>query len=113
METGNKSYVSDITDHDIFQKIINDHHYVIIDYYTTWCKPCKKAAPVIEGRAKEFIEVFFAKIDAEKLFDLANDQNIHSYPTIQFFVKGKEYQRLEGFDENEFIHVISKMLNLI
>ena len=57
----------------------------IIDYYTVWCGPCKRVAPIMEQLSEQYAgKVDFYKIDAEKQRDLASIFNVSSYPTIVF-----------------------------
>jgi thioredoxin len=57
----------------------------VIDFYTTWCGPCKMLAPVIESLAKEYKgKVDFYKIDTEKEPELAALFGIRSIPTLLF-----------------------------
>ena len=57
----------------------------IIDFYTVWCGPCKRVAPIMEELSEKYAgKVDFYKIDAEKQRDLARIFGVNSYPTIVF-----------------------------
>ncbi len=57
----------------------------IIDFYTTWCGPCKRLAPVLNEIAKEYDgKIYIYKIDAERERELAALFGISSYPTLIF-----------------------------
>jgi thioredoxin len=69
---------------------------VVVDFFTTWCGPCKQIAPLIESLALKYPEVKFLKVDIEKLEDLARARNISSIPTFHFIVKGKLVDEMKG-----------------
>lgn len=57
----------------------------IIDFYTTWCGPCKRLAPVMEELAKEYAgKIIIYKVDTEKERELAAAFGIRSIPTLLF-----------------------------
>lgn len=57
----------------------------IIDFYTTWCGPCKRLAPILEELSKEYSgKIYIYKVDAEKERELAYLFGVHSYPTLVF-----------------------------
>ncbi len=57
----------------------------IIDFYTTWCGPCKRLAPILEDVAAEYKgKIYVYKIDAEKEVELAKLFGVRSYPTLVF-----------------------------
>ena len=59
---------------------------VVIDFYTTWCGPCKRLAPVLEEMSETYKgKVNFYKVDIEQEYELAKQFNIRSIPTL-FFV---------------------------
>ena len=78
-----KQYVFDYTKS-------SDWHYqgdkpCVIDFYTTWCGPCKKLSPIMEELASELCdEVIFYKVDTEKERELAYFFQINSIPQILF-----------------------------
>lgn len=74
----------------------------IIDFYATWCGPCKKLAPVLVELAKQYKdEIVFYKIDAEKEIDVSRVFGVQSYPSILFIpAKGKPTM-VSGFESKE------------
>ena len=69
----------------------------IIDFYATWCMPCKRLAPVLEELSKEYEgKVDFFKVDAEKERELSRVFGIQSYPTLIFIPKDGMPQVLMG-----------------
>ncbi len=80
-----------------FDVILNDYELVFVDFWATWCGPCKMIAPIIEQLADKYVEnVAFVKIDIDEQSELAQKYQIMSIPTIILFKSGKEINRLIG-----------------
>ena len=63
---------------------------VVIDFYFTWCKPCKMLAPIMEELAKEYKgQITFYKVDAEREISLSRAFGIQSCPTVLLITKDK------------------------
>ena len=70
---------------------------VLVDFYATWCGPCKMIAPVIEELANEMENVKFVKVDVDKNPGSAGKYQIQSIPTLLIFKDGKVVDTLVGF----------------
>lgn len=82
---------------DNFEKAIAGDKLVMVDFYTTWCGPCKMMAPFIHKIEKEReADVTVVKIDAEKYSDIAAKYQIMAYPTLILFKKDSVVYRNEG-----------------
>lgn len=69
----------------------------IVDFYATWCGPCKMIAPVLEELAKEYEgKIVIYKIDTDKEKELASAFGIRSIPTILFIPKSGDPQVAQG-----------------
>lgn len=80
-----------------FEELITANIPVLIDFYATWCGPCKAMHPVLEEVKKEKAErVRIAKIDVDKHAELANYYQIRSVPTLMVFKEGKLLWRHSG-----------------
>ena len=91
------------------KEILDSKVPVIIDFWATWCMPCKMFGPVFEKASAEYKgKVKFIKIDVDEAQDVAMKFNIMSIPTVVLFNKGKEVQRQSGAlnasQLKEFIH---------
>lgn len=71
------------------QEVMKEEGIVLIDFYATWCMPCKAMSPIMEEIAKEHKEVKVVKIDVDKNEELAIKYNVMSIPTI-LIMKNKE-----------------------
>lgn len=71
---------------------------VIVDFYATWCPPCKQLTPVFEKVSNQYKEkIKFIKVDIDQGKSIANQKNVQSVPTLIFFKDGKEIFRTSGF----------------
>lgn len=73
---------------------------VVVDFFATWCGPCKRLGPVFHQIAQEpsFQSVTFIKLDVDKNPGLTQQYGVTSMPTIIFFSNGKEINRTSGFN---------------
>ena len=70
---------------DNFQEIIDGDGIVFVDFWATWCGPCRTFAPVFENAAKKHVDVKFGKIDTESQRELAAAFEIQAIPTLMAF----------------------------
>lgn len=63
---------------------------VLVDFFATWCGPCRMMASVLEQAEKEFKDVKIIKVDVDESEDLARKFGVMSIPTIILFKNGKE-----------------------
>jgi thioredoxin 2 len=70
---------------------------VMIDFWASWCGPCKMFAPTFKASAAKFVnKIIYAKVDTEAEQILGAKYNIRSIPTLVYFWKGKEQGRVSG-----------------
>lgn len=79
---------------------------VVVDFFATWCGPCKMLGPIIEKLGNENTDVKFIKVDVDKNEELARRYGVMSIPTIIFFKDGKEVKKHIGFIPEEGIKEI-------
>jgi thioredoxin 1 len=80
-----------------FEQLINENNNVVIDFYATWCGPCKMLAPIFEQVANEKPEVTFVKVDVDEAGELAGLFGITSIPTVVYIKNEKLALRELGF----------------
>jgi thioredoxin 1 len=73
-----------ITDENI-ESTIQNHPIVVLDFWASWCGPCRNFAPVFESASEENPDVLFGKIDTEDQQSLASAFQIGSIPTLMIF----------------------------
>lgn len=69
---------------------------VVVDFFATWCGPCKMLAPILEKVAEDVPEVAIYKVDVDKCGELASRYGIVSIPTLICFENGEEIKRQIG-----------------
>lgn len=70
---------------------------VLVDFYATWCGPCRMLAPVLEQLAGEFAgQVKFAKVDVDRAPGLATQYQITGVPTLLLFHNGRVVDEVVG-----------------
>jgi len=68
---------------------------VVLDFYATWCGPCKRLRPVLESYAETSKATFIA-INADEWTDLMERYDVSSLPTLIVLKNGKRVDRIEG-----------------
>ncbi|MCC3868351.1 thioredoxin [Terrisporobacter mayombei] len=87
-----------------YNKVRTSEKLVVMDFFATWCGPCKMLAPIFESLSNEMYDkVDFAKIDIDRSFEVVEEYKIVSVPTMIIFKNGKEVQRIVGFAPKEQI----------
>jgi len=70
----------------------------LVDFWATWCGPCRMVAPVVEELAEEYDgRVSFAKVDVDQNNQIASRYGIMSIPTLILFKDGKPVSNIVGF----------------
>lgn len=71
---------------------------VLVDFWATWCGPCKMLAPNIEAIAEEYGgKALICKVDVDEYPNLAAEYEVYSIPTMLVFKDGELAERMTGF----------------
>jgi thioredoxin 1 len=97
---------------ETFKEIVNGDKPVLVDFFATWCGPCRAMSPTVEAIGKELQgEVRVLKIDIDKNEELSNQYQIQMVPTFILFKKGKVLWRKSGvLDKETLIQEINKYI---
>ena len=70
---------------DNFESVVTENPMVIVDFWASWCAPCRAFAPTFETASERHADVVFAKVNTEEQPELAAAFNIRSIPTLMLF----------------------------
>ncbi len=87
-----------ITAQNFEQEVLQSDKPVLVDFWASWCGPCRMLAPVIEEIAQEYAEVIkVGKVNVDEEPELAGKYSISSIPTVILFENGKAEKTSLGF----------------
>ncbi len=84
------------------EKVLNQNQVVLVDFFATWCGPCKMLAPVLEDVSTE-TEAKIYKVDIDESSDLAREYGIMVVPTMIIFKDGQQVEKFSGFMQKSAI----------
>ena len=86
------------------QSTIMTNKPMVVDFYATWCGPCKQLAPILDEIEKNHKgEVFFKRVDVDQEPDLAQEFRVEAIPMLMFITPKGEYQTIMGLQEPQVI----------
>lgn len=89
--------VVDIKEDEFEEKVINSDKKVLVDFYASWCGPCKMLSPVIEQLSESDDTYNYYKIDIDNALEISKKYGIMSIPTLLIFEDGEVKNSSLGF----------------
>lgn len=88
--------VATISSKQEFTEALKHEGLVVVDFFATWCGPCKMIAPLLDKFSQEYSQVKFIKVDVDDLGEIAQEYEVTSMPTIIFLRGGKVVTKVIG-----------------
>lgn len=94
-----------------FNEMINGEQLTLVDFFATWCGPCKMMHPILEQlKEKMGVDIRILKVDVDKNEALSMQYRIQSVPTLMLFKKGEMLWRQSGaMSLNDLMQKISQL----
>ncbi len=87
-----------------FDEVIKSKKVVLVDFFATWCGPCRMLSPVLEEVLEESKGEFdIVKVDVDESYDLAKKFGVMSVPTMIIFQEGIETDKMIGYRQKDDI----------
>lgn len=98
---------------DGFEKAVPAAPVALVDFWASWCGPCRMLGPTIEKLAQDYEgRALVAKVDVDAEPELAARYGVMSIPTVVFFRNGQEFDRKVGLmDEGTYTAVLDSALS--
>ncbi len=91
-----------VTDGTFQQDVLQSNEPVLVDFWASWCQPCRMVAPVVEEIASENAgKIKVLKLDVDENQNTAMQYNVSSIPTLILFKDGQPVERIVGFNPKD------------
>lgn len=92
------SKAQEVKDSDFKVEVLQHPSLVLVDFWASWCAPCRTMSPIIDAVAEEYVgRVKVVKLNIDENPGTAAEYAVMSIPTMVLFKDGKELERLVGF----------------
>lgn len=102
--------IINLTKDSYHNEVMETEKVVVIDFWATWCGPCKMMAPIVEEVAKDYPDVKVCKVNVDEEPELSNAFKIVSIPTIVVIKNGEIIDSVVGYRPKEDIEKIIKLV---
>jgi len=99
--------VINVNENNFEQEVKNSDKTVLLDFWASWCGPCRQLSPVVENLAKERPDIKVCKVNVEEAEFLARDFKIMSVPTLVVMKNGEIVNKMIGvLPKNEILSAL-------
>jgi thioredoxin 1 len=84
-----------------YEQVVGQQGLIVVQYYATWCGPCKMLKPVLESLSEEMNDSKFYRVDIDLFRSQAIEAGIRSVPTVVLYKDGEEVDRQSGYQPKE------------
>lgn len=103
--------IKHINEKEFNMEVLKEEGIVVVDFFATWCGPCKMLAPVLEDVQEEMKNVKIVKVDIDENPNVASDYKVKNIPTIKVFKNGEEITTNVGFlPKGALVEMINKSI---
>lgn len=100
--------VNNITTKEDFDSAIQANKLVVVDFFATWCGPCKTIAPELVKLSKTYENADFLKVDVDELAQVAEKAEVTAMPTFVLYKNGKSIETVVGANPKALEAAIEK-----
>jgi thioredoxin 1 len=102
----------ELTDDNFEQEVLKSEMPVLVDFWATWCGPCKMISPILDELAKEYAgRLKVGKLNVESNGKTPIKYGIMSIPSLLFFKKGQVVEQINGaVPKKSFVEKLEKIL---
>lgn len=91
-----------------FEEALKHSGLVVVDFFATWCGPCKMIAPLLQKFSEEYPQVKFVKLDVDQLPEVAQEYEVTAMPTIFFIKNGAVVEKVLGAQPQAIKQALTK-----
>mgnify|MGYP001001794583 FL=1 len=103
--------IKHINEKEFNMEVLKEEGIVVVDFFATWCGPCKMLAPVLEDVQEEMKNVKIVKVDIDENPNVASEYKVKNIPTIKIFKNGEEITTNVGFlPKGALVEMINKSI---
>nr|AAF05765.1 thioredoxin [Schizosaccharomyces pombe] len=88
--------VKQVSDSSEFKSIVCQDKLVVVDFFATWCGPCKAIAPKFEQFSNTYSDATFIKVDVDQLSEIAAEAGVHAMPSFFLYKNGEKIEEIVG-----------------
>ena len=99
--------MAEIYDIEELNSIVGANTFVVVDFFTPECPPCKLLAPFIEVLREEYTQITFLKVNCNKQNNIAPQFQIAAVPVLLYIKNGKVVNKTMGADRQEILATIN------